>query len=249
MAALPFVKIFALLFKEASKPIAGMIKFRAQNHPRGKKLAMMVGRFTERVTQRVEMTVRGQRWSAPLPPVTDAHALSVGADFISQSFLIGVAVSLVLLEYWRAANVKAEESAKAAEAKARRRAIKEARLAELEAHALNAEKHAADLEARLAQCENQMGSEAAVAHRRTFFARRKATADSAAAAPAEPSQTPQQQGTKWKWTSWLPPFYTAMPAPLAAASAASSSSAPPLAAAASTDSATLPGNSAQETFR
>lgn len=66
------------------------------------------------------------------PLVQDSHALTVGADVVSQAFLIGVGVVLVVLEYWRGNKVKALETAQKKEEKAARRAVKEARLAEID---------------------------------------------------------------------------------------------------------------------
>ena len=68
----------------------------------------------------------------PISPAQDSHALTVGADVVSQAFLIGVGVVLVVLEYWRGNKVKALETAQKKEEKAARRAVKEARLAEID---------------------------------------------------------------------------------------------------------------------
>ena len=62
----------------------------------------------------------------------DSHALTVGADVVSQSFLISVALALVCLEYWRGNNAKIAETIQKKEEKAARKVIKDARLADID---------------------------------------------------------------------------------------------------------------------
>jgi len=101
MAGLPFLKIFAILFKEVAKPLAARVKHFSQNHAEARRLAIVLGRWVgggwergrpavrhrprwgwwlrrwyEGSTQRLEAWVRGQRLKE-LKPVTDAHALTV----------------------------------------------------------------------------------------------------------------------------------------------------------------------------
>jgi hypothetical protein len=44
MAGLPFLKIFAILFKEAAKPLAARVKHFSQNHAEARRLAIVLGR-------------------------------------------------------------------------------------------------------------------------------------------------------------------------------------------------------------
>lgn len=74
-----------------------------------------------------------------LKPINDAHALTVGADLVSQSFLLSTAIGLVLLEYWRSSTSAALAAQEKAAEKAVRQAAKEARLAGIEAAVLRLE--------------------------------------------------------------------------------------------------------------
>jgi hypothetical protein len=92
MAPLPLIKVGAVLFKELAKPIAARIKHQAQNHERFRLVTMRVGRVWEGVAQRLEVWTRGGK-SKELKPITDAHAMSAGADFVSQAFLLATALA------------------------------------------------------------------------------------------------------------------------------------------------------------
>jgi optic atrophy 3 protein len=131
MAQLPLMKIFVLLFKEAAKPIAARLKQSAKEHEKFRTYTMVIGRFYERATQRVEVWSLGFRVKQ-FKEITDAHALTVGADVISQTFLVSVAVILLVLEYWRGNKASAAAAAKKQQEKAARQTLKEARLAQLD---------------------------------------------------------------------------------------------------------------------
>lgn len=132
MAPLPVIKLAAVLLKEVSKPLAAEIKRRAQEHAAAKRVAIVMGRWWEGMSQRAEIFVRGHRVKE-LKPINDAHALTVGADLISQSFLLSTAIGLIMLEYWRSSSASAKAAEVQREEKAVRRAAKEVRLAAIEA--------------------------------------------------------------------------------------------------------------------
>jgi hypothetical protein len=69
---------------------------------------------------------------AQLKPISDSHALTVGAEFISQSFLLSSALGLVLVEWYRSTSAAARAAELKREEKALRVAAKEARLADIE---------------------------------------------------------------------------------------------------------------------
>ena len=96
MAPLPFIKIFAVVFKELSKPLAASIKSHAQTHPRARALATTLGRAYETASQRLTLSLEGNKL-ATAKPVTDSHALSVGAELVAQSFLLSSALVFSLL--------------------------------------------------------------------------------------------------------------------------------------------------------
>jgi uncharacterized membrane protein YeiB len=131
MAALPLAKIFIVLFKEAAKPVAAQLREYATSHPVARRAAMAVGRSREQLAQRVEVAFAGHAVKS-LKPISDAHALTVGADVVSQAFLLAVGVGLVVVEYWRADKAKRAQDAASAAVKAQRQAAKSARLAAIE---------------------------------------------------------------------------------------------------------------------
>lgn len=107
---------------------------------------MAVGRAYENGTQRIEIAFRGHHVKS-LKPVPDAHALTVGADVVSQSFLLSVAITIVVFEYWRSDKQKRIENAVKKKEKQERQAAKEVRMKQLE-------DRIAALEQRLRQAES-----------------------------------------------------------------------------------------------
>ena len=138
MAALPVAKIFIVLFKEAAKPVAAQLREYCTTHPRARRLAMWLGRGREQLAQRVEVAFAGHIVKS-LKPISDAHALTVGAEVLSQGFLLAVGIGLVVVEYWRSDRLARTKAAAAAEDKAMRQAAKSARLAALEARLIELE--------------------------------------------------------------------------------------------------------------
>lgn len=148
MASLPLFKIGVILFKEMAKPIAAQIKTYAVEHGEFKRVTMTLGRGWEGFSQRVEIMFRGHKLKE-LKAITDAHALTVGADVVSQSFLISVAVLLVLFEFYRGNAAKVVETAAKAEEKRKRQEAKEARFKAMEATLQSAHARITELEARV----------------------------------------------------------------------------------------------------
>ena len=101
------------------------------NNDNLRRVTLAIGRGYEQSTQRVEIAFRGHHVKA-LKPIPDSHALTVGADVISQSFLLSVAIALLLLEYWRNDRLKRIETAQKLHEKRLRQAAKEERLLALE---------------------------------------------------------------------------------------------------------------------
>jgi len=129
--ALPLIKIGAVLFKEVSKPIAAYIKREAVQHPLLRRIAMTLGRSYEYSIQKIEKTFTNNK-TMVIKPVSDTHALTVGADLVAQGFLLSTAIGLVLLEYYRNARIKTQEDLIKACQKMERQAVKKQKLLELE---------------------------------------------------------------------------------------------------------------------
>lgn len=134
MAPLPLFKIFAVLFKEVSKPLAASLKRYASEHAMLRDAAILLGRNYEHGVQRTEVLWSGKGRIKPgsFKPIPDAHALTVGADLLTQGFLLSTAIGLACAEYWRSLMVRDAERAATAERKAERRVVKDERLRSLE---------------------------------------------------------------------------------------------------------------------
>lgn len=146
MAPLPLFKIFAVLFKEVSKPLAASLKRYASEHPALRDAAMLLGRSYEHGVQRTEVLFSGKGRIKSFKPIPDAHALSVGADLLTQGVLISSAIGLACAEYWRSLTVRDAERAAAAERKEERRGVKDERLRGLEGSIAAALARIAELE-------------------------------------------------------------------------------------------------------
>jgi hypothetical protein len=165
MAPLPLIKIVAVLFKEVSKPIAAYVKKSAVDHPQFKRVTISVGRGYEQLTQRIEMTFAGAKSGTALKPVTDSHALHVGADMISQGFLLSTAIGFVVLEYWRGLRLKEVTDQETAVRKAAKRAAEEKRHGALVDEARALAGRVAALEERLQSAEKALARRAGAQER------------------------------------------------------------------------------------
>lgn len=137
MAPLPVIKIFAVLFKEISKPLASYIRSQSLAHPLARRLATGLGRHWENASQRLAFAMEGNKL-ATVKPVTDSHALSVGAELVAQGFLLSTAMGLVVAEYIRSAWIKQLEDAEKERKTMEKEAKAETRLRALEYELLEA---------------------------------------------------------------------------------------------------------------
>lgn len=157
MAPLPLFKIAALLFKEISKPLAAELKSAVKNHQRLRGATIWLGRHYEVLSHNVE---RLRNRQAVLGPISESHALTVGADLAAQAFLVSTGILLLLIEYFRGLNQKAAEDMEKLRKKLQHQATKEIRLRSLEhqitrtqARVVELEKLLADEQARAAELE------------------------------------------------------------------------------------------------
>ena len=154
----PQIKIFAVLFKEISKPLAASFKTHAKTHPVFRAFALSLGRKHEHLSQHVDAlwASGGRARLRELKPVPEQTAFTVGTDLMSQGFLLTTAVGLIWLEYARSAEAKDAEAREKAEREAAKSAIREARLQDIE-------RSIAELQVRVAVAELSAESSAAAA--------------------------------------------------------------------------------------
>ncbi|KAI9105913.1 optic atrophy 3 protein-domain-containing protein [Phlyctochytrium arcticum] len=94
------IKLGSLLIKTLAKPIANTIKNRAKTHPRFKDFCITVAQQTHRLEQNIKQKFLGYR-AEPITPLNDARAVDMGASFMSETMLFGVAVATILGEAYR----------------------------------------------------------------------------------------------------------------------------------------------------
>lgn len=116
MAALPIAKLFYLAVRTAARPVAGAIRRHAKGHPRFRAACVGLARMFHRAETRLAPRQAGR-------PLDEARAVELGAEFIGEALVFGIAGSLLV------ADVLASRRAEAA-----RRADIDARISALERH-------------------------------------------------------------------------------------------------------------------
>lgn len=82
------MKLAALVVKTLSKPLAKTLKASAEEHPAFKRLCIGVARGFSALESHPR-------------PLSESRAVTLGANFLSEAFVFGVAGSLILAESWR----------------------------------------------------------------------------------------------------------------------------------------------------
>jgi chaperonin cofactor prefoldin len=116
--ALPLIKVAALIVKSASKPIAKKIKNQAARSPLLHRYIIAGARFWHRLEGKMQIFV-GER-SKTVKELNPQAAIDLGAELISEGFLLSVAIGLLLLENSRSST---KEETKKAELEKRLQAM------------------------------------------------------------------------------------------------------------------------------
>lgn len=94
------IKVFSLLIKTLSKPIANRIKISAQEHPKFRNVCVEIAQSLHRYETRLAAGIFSN--SQPvIRPLSDTKAIQNGANFLSEAFLFSVAVALIVAENLR----------------------------------------------------------------------------------------------------------------------------------------------------
>ncbi|KAJ1452818.1 optic atrophy 3 protein-domain-containing protein [Pelagophyceae sp. CCMP2097] len=139
MSSIPLLKIAGLILKTLAKPVGKQIKHEADRVEWLREACIRTGQFSHYCTSRLAfITSDGLRFGKfRVVDLKNSEAQSVGADIMSETFILTVAASVAIEEYTRSS---------------RKRAIDEARKeAEIEAEK-------ADLAQRLAAMELRLDS-------------------------------------------------------------------------------------------
>lgn len=111
-------KIAGLLVKTLAKPLSKRIKHEFSRYESTQRVLINIGQFTHTVTSRLTIWSAGYKVRS-IKPLEDEKALSTGAEFVGESFILMVSVSVLLYEYSSAAEksrMKEEKSKAAAKA-------------------------------------------------------------------------------------------------------------------------------------
>ncbi|CAH1767167.1 21176_t:CDS:2 [Entrophospora sp. SA101] len=93
-------KLGILLIRTIAKPIASSIKEYSKRHPYFKQICINIAQATHRLEIKLKMNLLGQK-SEKFRPLNDKKAVEIGANFLGESIVFGVAGSLIIWEQRR----------------------------------------------------------------------------------------------------------------------------------------------------
>ncbi|KAG9038982.1 hypothetical protein FRB95_013660 [Tulasnella sp. JGI-2019a] len=93
-------KLGSLVIRTLSKPISNKIKQQAQEHPRFRKICIGLAQWTYMNEYRLRTGLLGESPKA-IKPLSEAKAVSNGANTLAEGFLFAVAAGLIIAETWR----------------------------------------------------------------------------------------------------------------------------------------------------
>ncbi|GBB85552.1 hypothetical protein RclHR1_12040006 [Rhizophagus clarus] len=93
-------KLASLLVRTISKPIANSIKNYSKSHPTFRQMCINVAQATRRFEIKLNMNLLGQK-TEKIRPLNDAKAVEMGANFLGEAIIFGVASSLIIWEQAR----------------------------------------------------------------------------------------------------------------------------------------------------
>ncbi|KAG0052369.1 hypothetical protein BGZ83_002708 [Gryganskiella cystojenkinii] len=88
------IKLGFLAIRTVAKPIANSIKSYSVKHPKFKEACIS---FSHKTEMQLKMKFLGYKVES-IRPLNDARAVEMGANFLSEAFIFGVAGSLIILE-------------------------------------------------------------------------------------------------------------------------------------------------------
>ncbi|KAG0324491.1 hypothetical protein BGZ99_001739 [Dissophora globulifera] len=91
------VKLGFLAIRTIAKPIANSIKSYSVKHPKFKDACISVAQFSHKTEMQLKMKFLGYKVES-IRPLNDARAVEMGANFLGEAIIFGVAGSLIILE-------------------------------------------------------------------------------------------------------------------------------------------------------
>lgn len=108
--SLPLFKLGALVIKQLSKPFAKVLKDKAKSHEKFKKyLILPAARIYHSADITLRMRILGLGKPETVPPLTEAKAIELGGEILSEFIVFGTAITIVLVEYLRNASKQAKK--------------------------------------------------------------------------------------------------------------------------------------------
>mmetsp|Transcript_5390 Transcript_5390/g.9486 ORF Transcript_5390/g.9486 Transcript_5390/m.9486 type:complete len:164 (-) Transcript_5390:601-1092(-) len=143
---LPFGKLFAVLLKQISKPIASRIKSSAKTHPNLSSVCAYIGESMHNLTVRIFRSSRDQDPGAKIVALPREKAIDRGAEIIGETFLFAVVGGVTAYEV---SNARLDSARKRAEKEAR--SSEKARIREEES--MRRDHRISELESKIARLE------------------------------------------------------------------------------------------------
>lgn len=103
------ITVLTRLVKTLAKPVANRIKVEVRRHPKFSELCTNIGQMMHQVTSRLNVMASGYK-ILQVEPLAADEALARGINFVSESFIFGVAGGILVFEYQRS---EAKSAAKA----------------------------------------------------------------------------------------------------------------------------------------
>ncbi|KAF9913698.1 hypothetical protein BX616_009731 [Lobosporangium transversale] len=94
------IKLGFLAIRTIAKPIANSIKSYSVKHPKFRDACISVAQFSHKTEMQLKMKFLGYKVES-IRPLNDARAVEIGANFLGEAIIFGVAGSLIILENTR----------------------------------------------------------------------------------------------------------------------------------------------------
>ncbi|KAJ3037059.1 hypothetical protein HK097_003630 [Rhizophlyctis rosea] len=94
------IKLGSLVVRTLAKPLANSIKAQAKEHPAFREFCINLAQKTHRWEQELQTRFLGYK-PKQIRPLNDAKAVENGAAFLSEGFILSVAILTILGETWR----------------------------------------------------------------------------------------------------------------------------------------------------
>ncbi|KAG0283018.1 hypothetical protein BGZ96_012610 [Linnemannia gamsii] len=91
------IKLGFLAIRTVAKPIANSIKSYSAKHPKFRDACISVAQFSHKTEMQLKMKFLGYKVES-IRPLNDARAVEMGANFLGEAIIFGVAGSLIILE-------------------------------------------------------------------------------------------------------------------------------------------------------